>query len=113
MIGGKRLAIAVSFRPLIFSSAMPRPSSQVLALAKIGAEHRHRELRDELIALEKQFTHLRTSAARAQRSAPAAKPNANDAGTPVRRRRRMSAAARKRISEAQKARWAARRKAKA
>jgi len=94
---------------------MPRPSSQILELAKRGAEYRHRELREELATLVRQFPHLRTLTAPGRR--PAATPNsmtpAGAEAAPVRGRRRMSAAARKAVSERMKRFWAERRKAKA
>jgi hypothetical protein len=90
---------------------MPRHSADILALAKRGAEHRFRELRDELASLVRQFPHLNALGGGTTR-APKAKAASLDASAAPRRRRRMSAAARKRISEAQKARWAKLRKAK-
>ena len=92
---------------------MPRPSANILELAKRGAEVRYRELRDELAALVRQFPHLRTLAGRSARTSKANGAPTPEPDTAPRRRRRMSAAARKRISEAQKARWAAQRKASA
>jgi hypothetical protein len=92
---------------------MPRTSSQILELAKRGAEYRYRELSEELSSLVRQFPHLRTLSARRRRGAtldgievPQPK------STPVRRRRRMSAAGRAAISAAQKKRWAAIKKMK-
>jgi hypothetical protein len=87
---------------------MPQYSSHILELAKRGAEHRYQELKAEIAALEKLFSHLRYGSA----VSPAI-PDAMEKPTVRhRRRRKMSAAARKRISEAQKKRWAARRKAR-
>jgi hypothetical protein len=37
---------------------MPRHSSQILALARKGAEQRYRELKKELASIEKAFPHL-------------------------------------------------------
>ena len=85
---------------------MPKHSSHILELAKRGAEHRYQELKAELKALEKLFSHLHYGSA-----VSPALPGAAGEAT-VRPRRRMSAAARKKISEAQKKRWAAKRKAK-
>jgi hypothetical protein len=98
---------------------MPRPTPQFLELAKRGAEHRYRELQDELAALVRHFPHLRaTSTTRRGRPArqlggtvPAPAATATDV-SPKRRRRTMSAAARRVVSERMKKYWAARRKAK-
>ena len=85
---------------------MPKHTSHMLELAKRGAEVRYRELKAEIAALEKLFSHLRYGSA--------VSPGMPDAveEAPIRRRRKMSAAARKAISERMKKSWAARRKAK-
>jgi hypothetical protein len=80
---------------------MAKHSSHILELARKGADHRHRELKAEIASLVKHFPHLaasrpgQPSAGQAEASLPG-----------VRKRRKMSAAARKKISDAQKARWA-------
>lgn len=79
---------------------MAKHSSTILELAKKGARHRYQELKAELAELVKVFPHLRYGSA-----VSPAMPDAAEE-TKVRRPRKMSAAARKRISEAQKARWA-------
>ena len=84
---------------------MPKYPSHILELAKRGAEHRYQELKAELNALEKLFSHLHYGSA-----VSPALPGAAGESTVRRRRRKMSAAARKAISEAQKKRWAAKRK---
>jgi hypothetical protein len=83
---------------------MPRHSSHILELAKRGAEHRYQELKAEIVALEKLFAHLRYGTA-----VSPAMPDAIEEPT-VRRpgRRKMTAAAKKAISERMKKSWAAR-----
>ena len=87
---------------------MPKHSSHILALAKRGAEHRYQELKAEIESLVKLFPHLRSRLG-------------SPLSTPVetvkralrrRRRRKMTAAARKALSDRMKKFWAARRKAK-
>jgi hypothetical protein len=86
---------------------MSKHPSHILELAKRGAEHRYQELKSELALLVRQFPHLRRG--RAGRLGPPAE----TVKSPVRRRRRkMSAAARKAIGQRMKKLWAARRKAK-
>jgi hypothetical protein len=87
---------------------MPRHPSHILELAKRGAEHRYQELNAEIAALEKVFSHLRYGSA-----VSPGMPDAIDEPTVRRRRRRkMSEAARKAVSDRMKKVWAARRKAK-
>lgn len=74
-----------------------------MELARRGAEHRYRELKAELAVLIKHFPHLRESIG-------GTLPVAEEAVK--RNRRRMSAAARRAVSERMKKFWAARRKAK-
>lgn len=75
------------------------------------------ELRSERSRIDKAITALEELATTARSSVAASSQRAaKSAATteaPVRRRRKMSAAARKRISDAAKARWAARRQARA
>ena len=80
---------------------MAKHTSTILELAKKGAKHRYQELKAELAHLMKVFPHLRYGSA----VSPAMPDGVEE--PKVHRRRKMSAAARKRISEAQKARWAA------
>ncbi len=89
---------------------MTKHSSHILEMARKGAEHRYEELKADIAALVKNFPHLaakaRTTVAKAGRAIEAE-------GQQVRRRgRKMSAAARKAVSQRMKKYWAARRKAK-
>ena len=84
-------------------------ASQILQLARRGAEVRFRELLDELKVLTLSFPHLRDAVD--HDDLPVAfilKRGEEKAGRvqAARSRRKMSNAARKAISEAQKARWA-------
>lgn len=67
----------------------------LIALAREGAQARIKELRTELAALENMFG---SGSKRGRKPGPAT--------APKRRRRKMSKDARKRISDAQKKRWA-------
>ncbi len=69
------------------------------AFARVGAQLRLEELRSEIAAILRTFPDLADVGAR-QASSPARAPKA-------RKRRKLSAAARKAISDAQKQRWAA------
>jgi chromosome segregation ATPase len=80
---------------------LPRPSNQLLELARLGAQERLKELRAEIAAIHRAYPDLR--AERGDRRAPVERPR--------RRRRRMSAAARKAVSVRMRAYWAARRRA--
>ena len=81
---------------------LPRPSNQLREFARLGAHERLKELRAEIAAIQRAYPDLR--AARGDRVAPVRKARR-------RRKRKMSAAARKAVSERMKAYWAARRKA--
>jgi hypothetical protein len=70
----------------------------LIALAREGAQARMEALRAELASLEALFGG--TGARRGR------KPGSRAAAAPKRRRRKMSKEARKRISDAQKKRWA-------
>lgn len=87
---------------------MPKHSSHVLELAKRGAAHRYQELKAEVESLVKLFPHLRSR-------------SGGRLSTPVktvkhairrRRRRKMSEASRKAVSDRMKKFWAAKRKTK-
>ena len=67
---------------------MPKHSSHILELAKRGAERRYAELKAEIAALEKLFSHLRYGSA-----VSPAMPDAMEEPT-VGRRRKMRAKAR-------------------
>ena len=82
-------------------------------MARKGAEHKYQELKAEIAALVKHFPHLavRTGTAVSRAAAAAAKRGkaavaAVTGGAAPKKRRKMSAKARKAISDAQKARWA-------
>lgn len=89
---------------------MPRHASQILELARKGAEARIRELEAEIAKLRKVFLHLPFGSA----ASPAIPARAREieVAKPRRKRQRMSAAARKAVSERMRKYWAARRKAK-
>jgi hypothetical protein len=84
---------------------MAKHSSSFLELARRGAQHRYEELQEELASLVRQFPDLRSGAReivnRGRRAVQAAA-----AELQPRKRRKMSAAARARISAAQRSRWA-------
>jgi len=89
---------------------MPRQTVRLTAdklkqLARVGAEATLKQLRAEIIAIERTFPELRLSQGRrtVRRSLESA----------ATRTRRMSEAARKAVSERMKRYWAERRKAKA
>ena len=82
---------------------------QIQELARVGAQARLQALEDErrsLLALFPELKDARKGGRSANGASPAAKP------APARRRKRMSAAARKALSERMSAYWAARRAAK-
>jgi hypothetical protein len=85
---------------------MAKHPSYILEMARKGAEHKYDELKAELAALVKHFPHLRGS--RASRPFPPVAPAQAvlPAAAPRNDRRKLSAAARRKISVAQKARWA-------
>lgn len=76
--------------------------STLRSLALLGAEQRLRQLAEEAEALRRTFPELKM---RGREMSVGAVPQIKRA----RKRRRLSAEARKRISDAQKARWAKRR----
>jgi hypothetical protein len=92
---------------------MPRPISQFQELARIGAAARIKELQAEIASIRRSFPALIAPSGESTMPSPFRKrpsrPAANLAAkvAPRKRRRKMSAAARKKISEAQKRRWAA------
>ena len=88
---------------------MAKHSSQILQLAKRGAEVRFRELLDELKFLTLSFPHLRDAADGGDLPVNFILRRGEEKAGLVqaaRSRRKMSAKARKAISAAQKARWA-------
>lgn len=93
---------------------MAKHSSHILEMARKGAEHRYEEPRAEIAALVKNFPHL-ASKARTQISRAVSKGRAVaevEAPKLRRRARKMSAAARKAVSERMLKYWAARRAGK-
>jgi len=89
---------------------MAKHSSHILEMARKGAEHRYHELKEEIASLVKHFPHLTARKGGIVSHAVAAVPKGEKAATAEvapRKRRKMSAKARKAISEAQKRRWAA------
>jgi hypothetical protein len=90
---------------------MARHSSHILELARKGAEHRYEELKAEMAALVRHFPHLRDASTRREEVDLSAEPAAT-IDRPRRKRRRMSAAARKAVSQRMRAYWAAKRSAK-
>ncbi len=88
---------------------MAKHSSHIMELAKRGAEARFRELVDELKFLTISFPHLRDAADGEDLPVKFLLRRGRDKAGAVqvaRTRRKMSAKARKAISDAQKARWA-------
>ena len=83
---------------------MAKHSSNILELAARGAKHRYEELQAEIAALVKTFPHLRAKKG-GKRPFPFAL-EARELPHAPRKRRKMSAKARKAIGDAQRARWA-------
>jgi len=93
---------------------MAKHSSHIFELARKGAEHRYREVLAEIETLVRHFPHL-TSGSSRRRGRPQIDTSAEPAATvdrPRRKRRAMSAAARKAVSARMKKYWASKRKAK-
>jgi hypothetical protein len=90
-----------------------RLGANVRKWALIGAEQRLVELADEAAAIHRMFPELRQRRRSARPGPSLADGNAAPAGGGRRKRkRRLSPEARKRISDAQKARWARQRAGK-
>ena len=85
---------------------MAKHSSHIIEMAKKGAEHRYRELKVELASLVKHFPHVAGKAVSSSAAALSAGGKAAMNELAPRKRRKMSAKARAKISAAQKARWA-------
>ena len=100
---------------------MAKHSSHILDMARKGAEHKYQELKVELAQLVKNFPHLAAraggmasrGAAAVSRRGRAVIAAAGEGLLPKPARRKMSAKARKAISDAQKKRWAAQKAASA
>jgi len=94
---------------------MAKHSSHILELARKGAEHKYQELKAELAQLVKNFPDLADAKGAVSRGAAALSRSGRAAVVAVGgekflqkpKRRKMSAKARKAISDAQKRRWAA------
>jgi hypothetical protein len=92
---------------------MAKHSSHVLDMARKGAEHRYEELKAEIAALVKNFPHLTVKPSRTAQMMAKGRATVEAEVIQVRRRtKKMSAAARKAVSERMKKLWAERRKAK-
>jgi hypothetical protein len=85
---------------------MPKHSASIIELAKKGASHRYQELKAELAELIKAFPHLEFGSA----ISPAAPKQEFDRLRRRRKRKPMSAAAKKAVSARMKKYWAARKK---
>jgi hypothetical protein len=85
---------------------MAKHSSHILEMARKGAEHRYEELKAEIAALVKHFPRLTGRVVSRGAAALSKGGKAAMAELAPRKRRKMSAKARKAISDAQKARWA-------
>ena len=93
---------------------MPKHASHILEMARKGAEHRYEELQAELAALVKHFPHVAESAG-TQISEAVSRGRAvaeGEAPSVRRRAKKMSAAARKAVSERMTKYWAGRRNQK-
>ncbi len=93
---------------------MAKHSSHVLEMARKGAEHRYEELKTEIAHLVKSFPHVAKSAGQGASRATSRGLAAVEAEAPkVKRRvRKLSAAARKAVSDRMTKYWAARRATK-
>jgi hypothetical protein len=91
---------------------MAKHSNDILALARRGAQQRYEELVAELESLARQFPGLRASAREVVKRGRKAV-RAAVAELKPKKRRKMSVAARKAISDAQKKRWAKQKSTKA
>jgi hypothetical protein len=93
---------------------MAKHSVDILKWARRGAEARWHELQAEVASLVKSFPHLRDAVDRDELPVSIIKRGADRAtGTGTRRRKPMSAAAKKAVSARMKKYWAERRKASA
>jgi hypothetical protein len=88
---------------------MANHSSHILEMARKGAEHRYEELKTEIAALVKNFPHLTGRASQRRSTIDTSTEPAATIDRKPRKRRRMSAAARKAVSQRMQKYWAARR----
>ena len=88
--------------------------NELQQLARLGAKARLEEIRQEEAAIRRAFPNLAGPVRRGRQPAAqaAAQPAAAAPATGTRKRRRMSAAARKAVSDRMRKYWAERRKAK-
>lgn len=86
---------------------MAKHSASILAMARKGAEHKYQELKAEIAELLTTFPHLRDDSA----VSPAMPDAAEERPIKRRRRKGMSAAAKKAVSVRMKKYWAARKAA--
>jgi hypothetical protein len=93
---------------------MAKLAAHILDMARKGADHRYQELKSEIAALVKNFPHLAAKARMTTSRVGAEGMAAVQGGAKqVRRRaRKMSAEARKAVSDRMKKYWAAKRKTK-
>jgi hypothetical protein len=101
-------------RPRKTSNDVLLKSAEMIGWALGGLEREIGQTKERLAALTAQAATLRGRIGKSQGGSPVAAPT-NAAGAPggrKRRRRKMSAEARKRISDMMKKRWAERRKSK-
>jgi hypothetical protein len=109
-LAGRRPDAALSFLRYHARDMATKHKVDVLKWARLGAASRLRELDEERKALLKAFPGLTSGSGPARRevTAKAVGAGSGSASAPIaRKRRKMSAAGRKRISDAQKKRWAA------
>ena len=86
---------------------------EITRLARLGAERRLLELRTEEAAIRRAFPDLQENTAAGRRGRPRkARGTGGTVAVQSRRRRKMSAAERKAVSDRMKKYWATRRKAK-
>jgi hypothetical protein len=83
-----------------------RQGNNLRRYAVVGAEQRLLELAEEAAGIFAMFPELRAPGRGFMAVGGGGRQRAGTAAAPRRRRRKMSAEARKRISDAQKARWA-------
>ena len=103
-----RSAMPANRQPILLESkVMAKHSSQILDLARKGAEHKYEELKAEIAALVKAFPHVASKPSAPRKLARVrSRRRGNVNAEPAPKRRKMSAKARKAISQAQKKRWA-------
>ena len=89
---------------------MAKSSSLIERYARLGAETRYAELKAEIAEIERAFPGIGGTSAAARRGPrrprAARIADSGPAAAPVRKRRKMTAAARKAIGDAQRKRWA-------